>query len=65
ELWEQYVLKSKKAFLEVKYIDAEVCNHDVYYDLKRCRDNAAKERYQKILEESSLHGTYIVDLMKK
>ena len=65
ELGEQYVLKSKKAFLEMRYIDAEVCNHDTYYALKKDRDNAAKKRYQKILEESSLTGTYIFDLMKK
>lgn len=64
DLGEQYVIKSKNAFLKLKYIDSEACDYKTFYPLKKKRDNDARSRYQQILEETDMNGIRIIDIIK-
>lgn len=65
KLGEQIVLKSKKAFKNIKFIEYEIVNFNVYFDKRENRDKEARKEYVKILEIEDNESKKIDDLMKE
>ena len=63
KLGEQIVLKSRFAFSKIKYEGFEVAEKDMYYVLRKSRDDKANQTYLDILEEES-DGLYIQDIIR-
>ena len=63
KLGEQIVLKSKFAFSKIKYEGFEPAEKDIYYVLRKARDDDANRTYFSLLEESS-DGLFIQDIIR-
>lgn len=63
KLGEQIVLKSKFAFSKIKYEGFEIAEKDMYYVLRKARDDEANQMYLDILEEET-DGLYIQDIIR-
>lgn len=63
KLGEQVVLKSQFAFSKLKYEGFDVAEKDVFYVLRKARDDEANQTYLEMLEEES-DGLYIQDIMR-
>jgi hypothetical protein len=63
KLGEQIVIKSKFAFSKIKYEGFETAEKDLYYVLRKARDNEANQTYLDILEKES-DGLYIQDIIR-
>ncbi len=59
----QFVLKSKKAFDNIKFIEYEPVDSSTYYVKRRTRDEKARNDYHRILEENDENGVMIRDLI--
>ncbi len=60
---EQIVIKSKFAFSKIKYEGFETAEKDLYYVLRKARDDEANQTYLDILEEET-DGLYIQDIIR-
>ena len=65
KLGEQYVLKSKEAFSAIYFMDAVPSSSKKYYAKRKQRDDAAREAFFKELENESLEGLYMRDIIKE
>ena len=66
KLGEQVVLKSKKAFDALTFLEAIPTNADDYFQKYKHRDNTAREEYRHLKNRlNPLEGTYIVDIMRQ
>ena len=63
KLGEQIVIKSKFAFLRIKFEGFEIADKDKYYVLRKDRDEKANKMYNEILDEET-DGLYIQDIMR-
>ena len=63
KLGEQIVIKSKFAFSKIKYEGFETAEKDMYYVLRKARDDEANLNYLDILEEES-DGLFIQDIIR-
>ncbi len=63
KLGEQIVLKSKFAFSKIKFEGFEIAEKDMYYVLRKSRDDEANQMYLNILEEET-DGLYIQDIIR-
>lgn len=63
KLGEQIVIKSKFAFSTIKFEGFEVAEKDLFYVLRKARDDDANHNYLDILEEES-DGMYIQDIIR-
>lgn len=63
KLGEQIVIKSKFAFSKIKYEGFETAEKNLYYVLRKARDDKANQTYLDILEEES-DGLYIQDIIR-
>ena len=63
KLGEQVVLKSEFAFSKIKFEDFEVAEKEIFYALRKARDDDANQSYFNILEEEA-NGLYIQDIMR-
>ena len=63
KLGEQIVIKSKFAFSKIRYEGFEVAEKDMYYVLRKARNDEANQNYLDILEEES-DGLYIQDIIR-
>ena len=63
KLGEQIVIKSKFAFSKIKYGGFETAEKDLYYVLRKARDDEANQTYLDILEEET-DGLYIQDIIR-
>ena len=63
KLGEQIVLKSKFAFSKIKFESFEVAEKDIFYVLRKARDDEANQTYLDMLEEED-DGLYIQDIMR-
>ena len=63
KLGEQIVIKSRFAFSKIKYESFEAAEKDIYYVLRKARDDEANQTYLDILEEES-DGLYIQDIIR-
>ena len=64
ELGEQIVLKSKKAFGQIQFVNAVVAENEVYYPKKSARDRSAREKFRKDKERHPLEGSYVIDIVR-
>ena len=62
KLGEQIVIKSQYAFSKLKYEGFDVAEKDIFYVLRKARDDEANQLYLEMLEESD--GLYIQDIMR-
>lgn len=65
DLGEQIVLKSKKAFSQIIYKDSEEVESDIYFKIRKIRDENAYESLVKSLEVYDVTGTYLTDLIRR
>lgn len=63
KLGEQIVIKSQYAFSKLKYEGFDVAEKDIFYVLRKARDDEANQLYLEVLEEES-DGLYIQDIMR-
>ena len=63
KLGEQVVIKSQFAFSKLKYEGFDAAEKDVFYVLRKARDDEANQTYLEMLEEES-DGLYIQDIMR-
>lgn len=63
KLGEQIVIKSQYAFSRLKFEGFEVAEKDMFYVLRKARDDEANQLYLEMLEEED-DGLYIRDIMK-
>ena len=63
KLGEQIVIKSQYAFSKLKYEGFDVAEKDIFYVLRKARDDEANQLYLEMLEEES-DGLYIQDIMR-
>lgn len=63
KLGEQIVIKSQYAFSKLKYEGFDVAGKDIFYVLRKARDDEANQLYLEMLEEES-DGLYIQDIMR-
>ena len=63
KLGEQIVIKSKLAFSRIRYEGFEAAERDLYYVLRKARDDEANQTYLDILEEES-DSLYIQDIIR-
>lgn len=63
-LGQQFVLKSKKAFDEIKFIKYEVAENSIWYEKKESRDKAARREYFDVEKNKRQRGDiYITQIM--
>ncbi len=65
KLGEQIVLKSKKAFDEIKFVSYEVCDNTIYYAKRKARDEEARSAFNAELEKEDINGLFIRDLIRR
>lgn len=63
KLGEQIVIKSQFAFSKLKYKGFDVAEKDIFYVLRKARDDEANQTYLEMLEEED-DGLYIQDIMR-
>lgn len=65
KLGEQIVLKSKKSFDKLKYIETIDVDYDKYYEKRIQRDTTAKKEYEEMLLAKATDDKYIRDIIKE
>ena len=65
ELGLQYVLKSRKMFENIRFMEAIPVNGAEYWPRRRKRDETAREKYRKMLEEEAEDGLYLNMLISR
>ena len=63
KLGEQIVLKSKKAFDSIKFIDYIEADNSIYYSRRKARDEKARESFYKELEKEDISGIFIKNIL--
>ncbi len=64
-LGEQFVLKSKEAFDSLQYLGYEEAASDIYYVLRKSRDDEARNAYSKSAQSASLDGLFMRDIIRE
>lgn len=65
KLGEQVVLKSRKAFDTLTFVEAIKAPHEVYYAKYKLRDEDARGRYKQIAAQPMAENeTYVIDIMR-
>lgn len=65
KLGEQVVLKSKKAFDTIKFLDYTTADNKIYYYKRKARDDEARAAFQRELENEDLDGIFMRDIMRE
>lgn len=65
KLGEQYVLKSRKAFEQITFLDYDIAQNEKYYPKKKSRDESAREAFMKELEKAEIDGIYMRDIIRE
>lgn len=60
----QFVLKSEKAFSEIRFMEAVPASHTDYYTKRKKRDEQAVIAFYQMLEKTEAAGTYMRDLLE-
>ena len=61
----QYVLKSKRMYERLRFLEAIPVDGAKYYPRRRKRDEEAREKYRKMLEDEAADGIYLHMLMNR
>lgn len=65
-LGEQIVLKSQKAYDQIRFLDAEPADAKIYYERKAMRDREARREYRKTRGAADrLSELYMLDIMRE
>lgn len=64
ELGIQIVLKSQKAFDEIKFLKAHRGESDIYHKKFSNRDNIARQTYKTVREKLDVNGIYMIDILR-
>ena len=65
-LGEQIILKSQKAYNQIRFLDAEPADAKIYYERKAMRDREARREYRKTKGAAdSLSELYMLDIMRE
>ena len=66
KLGEQIVLKSKKSYQKIRFLDAEIAKAEKWYEKKVLRDRAARREYRKAKSAADgLEEIYMLDIMRE
>lgn len=65
KLGEQIVLKSKKAFDSIQFVEYELADYHEYYPKKKERDDNARSNFRKLLEEDDIEGLFMRDILRE
>ena len=65
KLGEQVVLKSKKAFAQIRFLDYQVADGAIYYAKRKQRDDAARQEYRYSAAKEALEGLFLRDLIRE
>lgn len=65
KLGEQYVLKSEKAFEQIKFKSFELADNTIYYARRKKRDDEARNAFFEELEKEDVDGIYMRDIIKE
>lgn len=65
KLGEQYVIRSKKAFDTIKYINNTHADNRIYYEKRVKRDEEARAAYYRELETDDLNGIFMRDIIRE
>ena len=66
KLGEQVVLKSKKSFSQIRFIDAEAAAAEIYFEKKSIRDIDARRAYRLSRKEAeNINELYMLDIMRE
>ena len=63
KLGEQFVIKSKRAFERIKFVNAHEAERDIYYPKKQKRNVDAEISYNNILNNEE-DGLYLIDIIR-
>lgn len=61
----QVMLRSRKAFGAITYVNAYPVDGKTYYPRRMKRDTDARNAFQKLLEQEDAEGLYLSDIMRK
>ena len=64
KLGEQFVLKSQKAFDEIRFNTYETADNKIYYARRKARDDEARAAYLAELEKDDVDGIYMRDIIR-
>lgn len=65
DLGKQIVIKSKKAFEIIKYVDAQPVEHSVYYPKRVKRDDDARKAFEKEKNKTNPENeVYLIDIIR-
>lgn len=64
-LGEQIVLKSEQAFSRLKFLGYEIADQDIYYSLRKIRDDVARKKYYENRRGLKEEDIYLVDIIMK
>ncbi len=66
KLGEQIVLKSEKAYTQIRFLDAEQLEADIWYNKKIARDRAARREYRNSKSTAgNIDELYMLDIMRE
>lgn len=65
KLGEQYVLKSGKAFGQIKFKSFELADNTIYYARRKKRDDEARNAFFEELEKEDVDGIYMRDIIRE
>ena len=66
KLGEQIVLKSKKSFTNLRFIETEIAESKTYYEKKVARDRAARKAYRASKKNTDdINELFIIDIMRE
>ena len=64
KLGDQYVLKSKKAFKNIKFINYEKIDSTIYYNKRVLRNKIAAEEYDKVISKIDKNEKFLSDILR-
>ena len=65
KLGDQYVLKSKKAFNNIKFINYEKIDSTIYYNKRVLRNKIAAEEYDKVINKVNKKEKFLSDILRE
>ena len=65
KLGEQFVLKSEKAFEEIRFVSYLPVDNRIYYTKRKARDSEARTSYFSAMEQEDAEGLYMRDLIRE
>ncbi len=65
KLGEQYVLKSEKAFNQIKFNSFSLADNTIYYARRKKRDDDARNAFFEELEKDDINGIYMRDIIRE